>query len=244
MHPRLSLASRRHPLASPRGRLRAAQRLAGGLRPAALAHLEQADGAEVDALLARPDFMKLLAACQALQAMPEAERLRRLEQIAWFVLELALAEGDWRCAAFVLIERRLGRNPASTLARRAVARQRRVAKPPTPATPKAAAAMAAPRSPGPSAALSSHDPATQVVARAGARLRDAVVEEHAVRHAAEEAAAEPANAAAPSPTSTAVPRPRRLDGLSARLRSGTATVVAEPPAATVKGLLRAWAQGP
>jgi hypothetical protein len=72
-------ARRRHPLASPRGRLRAAQRLAGGLRPAAVALIERAAEAEVDALLARPDFVKLLAACRALEALPEEERSARLE---------------------------------------------------------------------------------------------------------------------------------------------------------------------
>jgi hypothetical protein len=120
-------APRRLPLGSPRGRLHAAQRLAGSLRPAALARVERVQEVEVETLLARPDFMKLLAACRALEAMPEAERLARLEGLAWFVLEWALAEGDWRCAAFVLAERRVGRNPARTIARKVIARQRRAA---------------------------------------------------------------------------------------------------------------------
>jgi hypothetical protein len=167
----------RHPLASPRGRLRAAQQLAGGLRPAALARLERVAEAEVDAVLARPDFQRLLRALEALEATPAEDRLRRLEGIAFFVLEHALAEGDWRCAAFVLTERRLGRNPALTLARRAVARQQRRSAQPPPSAPAKPAAEQRP------AAEPAYCPATAVLARAGARLRDAVVEEHAARRA-------------------------------------------------------------
>jgi hypothetical protein len=240
MHPRRPAPPRPcHPLASPRGHLRAAQRLAGGLRKAAVARVERVDEAEIDALLAQPDFRELLDALAALEVMPEEERLRYLERLAWFVLERALADDDWRCAAFILAERRRGRNPARTLAQRTMARQRRAAKPPTPAAPEAEAAAA--RSPRP-VATPCHDPAAQVVGRAGAALRDAVIHEHAVRHAAE--AALDAPAATPSPTPTATPRPRRLDALAARLRSGVASCAAEPQPAPVKGLLRAWAQGP
>jgi hypothetical protein len=239
MHPRRPASPRHHPLSAPRGQLRAAQRLAGGLRKAAVARAERVQEAEIDALLAQPDFRELLDALAALEALPEEERLRYLERLAWFVLERALVDDDWRCAAFVLAERRRGRNPARTLAERAMARQRRAAKPPTPPVPEAEAAGV--RSPRP-AATPCHDPAAQVVGRAGAALRDAVIHEHAVRHTAEAAAGAPA--ATPSPTPTATPRPRRLDGLAARLRSGTASCVAEPQAAPVKSLLRAWAQGP
>jgi hypothetical protein len=241
MRPHRPVSPRHHPLSAPRGQLRAAQRLAGGLRKAAVARVERVDEAEIDALLAQPDFRELLDALAALEAMPEEERLRYLERLAWFVLERALADDDWRCAAFILAERRRGRNPARTLAQRAVARQRRAAKPPTPAGPEAEAAAAA----QPGATSSCHDPAAQVVGRAGAALRDAVVHEHAVRHAAEAAADAPAAAAtAPSPVPTTASRPRRLGSLAARLRSGVATCAAEPQPAPVKGLLRAWAQGP
>jgi hypothetical protein len=241
---RLPLPCRRHPLASPRGRLRAAQRLVSGLRPAALAQVERVAEAEVDALFARPDFQKLLRALEALEATPAEDRLRRLEGIAWFVLEQALAEGDWRCAAFVLTERRLGRNPALTLARRAVARQQRRAVQPSPEAPAASAAERRPT------AKPAYCPASAAVARAGARLRDAVVEEHAIRHAAEAAAWVPTEPVPALPSSPAVtpaspvaPR-RRLEAVAARLRSGAASCVAEPQPAPVKGLLRAWAQGP
>jgi hypothetical protein len=200
--------------------LRAAQRLAGGLCPAALARVERIAEAEVDALLARPDFQKLLMALEALEATPAEDRLRRLEGIAFFVLEHALAEGDWSCAAFVLTERRLGRNPALTLARRAVARPRREAEPPL----EAPAESAAERWP---TADSAYCPTSAAVTRTGARLRDAVVAEHAVRHAAETAAGAPTEPTPfPSPAGTLMsptaPRQRRPDAVAARLRSGIA----------------------
>jgi hypothetical protein len=47
---------------------------------------------EIDALLARPDFRELLEALRELAGLPEAERVRRLERLAWYVLELALAD--------------------------------------------------------------------------------------------------------------------------------------------------------
>ena len=84
-------------------------------------------------------------------------------------------------------------------------------------------------------------------ARAGAALGDAVVAEHAARHAAENAVATPPAApevAADLPATPAARRPRRLESVAARLRSGAATWVAEAQPAPVKGLLRAWAQGP
>jgi hypothetical protein len=87
-----------------------------------------------------------------------------------------------------------------------------------------------------------------MIGRAGAALRDAVVHEHAVRHAAEAAAELPAeptpaqpSSPAATPASQAARRQRRLDAVAARLRTGCA---AEPQPAPVKDLLRAWAQGP
>jgi hypothetical protein len=118
-------SSRRPPRSAPRGRLRAAHRLAAGLSPAAVARAEAER--EVEALLAQPDFQRPLGSLREFAALPEAERLARLEQLAWCTLELALAEGDWRCAAFVLTERRLGRDPARTLAQRVAKAQARAA---------------------------------------------------------------------------------------------------------------------
>jgi hypothetical protein len=80
------------------------------------------------------------------------------------------------------------------------------------------------------------------VRRAAVSLRDAVAAEAAVAHEPAAPATKPAAPLAPPPAA----RPRRLDGLAARLRGGTAaTRPAEPTdAASPRGLLRAWAQGP
>jgi hypothetical protein len=227
--------SRRHPpLSAPRGPLRAAYRLSAGFSPAAVARAEAVAEREVDALL---DFRRLLDAVRALAALPEEERLARLEQMAWCTLELALADTDWRCAAFVLTERRLGCNPARTLAQRVVkAQARAAAAAPPPAVPKPAEPASPPRAPRP------YDPAGAAVRRVAVRLRDAVAAEAALAHEPAPPAPQPAAAPAPSPD-----LPRRPDsGLAARLRGGTASVrfpdAAE--AASPRGLLRAWAQGP
>jgi hypothetical protein len=202
-----------HPLASPRGRWRAAHRLAAGLPAAAVARAEQVDPAEIEALLARPDFRELLASCRALAALPEAERLRRLEQIAWCALELAMAEGDWRCAAFVLSERRLGRSPALTLARAVVADEKRAARQPPP-EPRPSVARSGP------ARARIPDPAGAVVRRAAASLRAAVAAQEILGHAASPAApddAMPADAAppvAPPPMDRRPTWPHRLGAAS------------------------------
>ena len=52
-----------------------------------------------------------------MEGLPEEERLRRLERHAWCVLELALADSDWRAAAFIADQLRRGCNPARSLAR-------------------------------------------------------------------------------------------------------------------------------
>ena len=101
---------RRPPLSAPRGQLRAAYRLAAGMSPATLARAEGVARAEIDAL-AQPDFQELLAALAEMEELPEAERLRRLERMAWHVLEMALADSDWRAAAFVADQMRRGCHP-------------------------------------------------------------------------------------------------------------------------------------
>jgi hypothetical protein len=227
----------RHPLASPRGRWRAAHRIAAGLAPAAVARAEQVAPAEVEALLARPDFQELVASCRALAALPEEERLARLEQIAWCTLELAMADTDWRCAAFVLTERRLGRNPARTLAQLVVKAQARAAAATAPpAAPQPTAPVPPPRAPRP------YDLAGAAVRRAAVRLRDAVAAEAALAH---EPAPQTMDLAAGAPPAPALSR-RPDSGLAARLRGATSAArPAEPAdAASPRGLLRAWAQGP
>ncbi len=84
-------------------------------------------------LLAQPDFQELVEAVREFQDLPEEERLRQLEQMAWCVLELALADSDWRAAAFIADQIARGRNPARTLARGVIKAQARATAPPTPA---------------------------------------------------------------------------------------------------------------
>ena len=148
----------RHPsppaLAAPRGRLRAAYRLAAGLSPAVVARAEAVAEGEIAALLARPDFQALVTALRELQDLPEAERLRQLEVHAWQVLELALVDGDWRAAAFITNQIRLGNSPARTLAQGAIRAQGRATAPP----PTQAAEPDPAASPPPSRAPRPYDP--------------------------------------------------------------------------------------
>jgi retron-type reverse transcriptase len=51
--------------------------------------------------------------------------LRLLERCAWHVLEMALADGDWRAAAFVGDQRHRGSNPARSLAKSVIDAQAR-----------------------------------------------------------------------------------------------------------------------
>jgi hypothetical protein len=80
------------------------------------------------------------------------------------------------------------------------------------------------------------------VRRAATRLRDAVAAEAALAHELAPQATDPAAGTPPAPA-----LPRRPDSsLAARLRGGTATALSAEPvaAASPRGLLRAWAQGP
>ena len=80
-----------------------------------LARAEGVAQAEVDVLLAQPDFQELLAALAEMEELTPEERLRQLERMAWHVLEMALADGDWRAAAFVADQMRRGCHPARSL---------------------------------------------------------------------------------------------------------------------------------
>jgi hypothetical protein len=196
--------------------------------------------AEIDALLAQPDFQELVESLVELEAMPESERLALLERLAWCTLERAMADDDWRAAAFVLAELHRGRNPARSLARRVVGRHRRAtAGPPAaaePALPSAASVSSPPR-----------DPVTRAIGRCAAGLCDEVILEQAARHAAATATAEPADAAlAAAPPIARASRPRRQDETTARPRHGAAgmTIPLPEPRAKDHGVLRARAQGP
>ena len=138
---------RRPPLSAPRGQLRAAYRLSAGLSPAAVARAEAVAEREITALLAQPDFQELVEALEELQGLPEAERLRRLERHAWCVLEMALADSDWRAAAFVADQLRRGFNPARMLAKGVLKAQARAAAPPPHTSGRARHPTAAARTP-------------------------------------------------------------------------------------------------
>ncbi len=191
-------------------------------------------------LLAQPDFQELVACLKELEELPEEERLRQLERQAWCVLELALADSDWRAAAFIADQIRRGFNPARILAQGVVKAQARAAAPPKPRE----AAPSRPAEPRPSRP---YDPIRSAISRATAVLRDATAHEAAIARTPQAASsasttlltpATAARAALPAPAA----RNPRLGALAARLRAGTA---AAPAAATdPRGLLRTWAQGP
>ena len=203
-----------------------------------MARLEGVAEAEIDALLAQPDFQELVESLVELEAMPEAERLALLEQMAWCTLERAMADDDWRAAAFVLAELHRGRNPARSLAHRVVARQRRAMAPPATAVP----ARSGPDTPLPQYDPLPRDPVTRAIGRCAGALCDEMLVEQAARHAAETATdAAPAVAASAAPASL----PRRRDEVAPRLRhgaAGTAVPLAEPRAMDQR--LPARAQGP
>ena len=164
-----------------------------------------------------------------MEELPEEERLRRLERLAWHVLELALADGDWRAAAFIADQMRRGCNPARSLAQSVIDAQARAAAA-TPARP------VRPRRARP------YDAVDAALGRAASGLRAILGLEATLAHLPEPAAAEPVET--PAATQPAAPAlPRRPDALAARLRAGTAV----RPAASdndPRALLRAWAQGP
>jgi hypothetical protein len=216
---------RRPPLSAPRGQLRAAYRLTAGISRTNLARTEGVAQAEVDALLAQPDFQELLAALTEMEALPEAERLRQLERMAWHVLEMPVADGDWRAAAFVADQMRRGCSPARSLAQGVIDAQARAAaeRPGKPVRPRRARP---------------YDPVDAALGRAASGLRAILGLEVALTHLPEPQAAEPVETPAETRPAT---RPRRHP-LTARLRAGTA--LRPEPADGPRPLLRARAQGP
>ena len=219
---------RRPPLSAPRGQLRAAYRLTAGMSRTNLARAEGVAQAEVDVLLAQPDFQELLAALAEMEELPPEERLRQLERMAWHVLEMALADGDWRAAAFVADQMRRGCHPARSLAQGVLDAQAR-------------AAAAHPGKPVRPRRARPYDPVDAALGRAASGLRAILGLEAALAHLPEPQAAEPAEPpAAAQPTA----RPRRPQPLTARLRAGTAVRSEAAADNDPRGLLRAWAQGP
>ena len=93
---------------------------------------------DVEALVAEPEFKALIDGYNTLHAMPEDEQRRILTQLARHLLMEATALGDVRVAMFILLEERMGKNPARTLADGVIAASRRAAYPapaPTPRSP-------------------------------------------------------------------------------------------------------------
>ena len=135
--PMASTPRRPRPLAD-RARLRLGMRLAAGMAPAQVARVEGLPEAELDALLARPAFARLVEDYRDLARLGREERLARLELLAFDVLEDAIAAGDTRVILWFLTERHAGRDP--------VRRARRGGRPPGRARrhrPAAAARLAA-----------------------------------------------------------------------------------------------------
>jgi hypothetical protein len=153
-------------------------RLAHGLTPAQAARAERAPLADVEALLAQPDFQQLLETCREFDAMPADKRLAMLEHLALTILEHALARGDVRAALFLLRERRQGRNPAT-----------RLLSAPRPAAP--------PQSGAGGGGRGFRDGSVDAASRGGAVTRDELAAERTARAAA--VAAEPASALARRP---------------------------------------------
>src|SRR5687767_12356243 len=178
----LAMLSSRRPRPARIDEYRLGFRLAHGLTPAQAARAERAPLADVEALLAQPDFQQLLETCREFDAMPADKRLAMLEHLALTILEHALARGDVRAALFFLRERRHGRNPAHTLATR-------VLSAPRPA--------AVPQSGAGGSGRGFRDSSVDAASRGGVVTRDELAAERTARAAA--VVAEPASAPARRP---------------------------------------------
>ena len=153
--------------------MRVSQRLACGLTPRQVATAERTDEAAIDALLAQAGFRALVASYEDFLALPPADAMAQLVKLARLALENALSDNDVGAALFVLREDKLHRDAAETLAKGVLATSRR--KPRT----------AAPPSPAPTPPETRpYEPGPRLLARGAARLRRAVIEEHAIHKAA------------------------------------------------------------
>jgi hypothetical protein len=154
---------------------RMGQKLSMGLTPKQVARLEGMVPADVESLVAEPEFKALIDGYTTLHAMPEDEQRRILTQLARHLLMEATALGDVRVAMFILLQERMGKDPARTLADGVIAAARRAAQPaPAPRTP----------SPSPRASRPSDDPDLRTMQRVESRLRDELQQEHAAVQAA------------------------------------------------------------
>jgi hypothetical protein len=155
-----------------------------GLTAAQVARLEGLGTPEVETLLKDPDFAALAEGYRALHAMAEDEHRRILTQLARHLLMEATALGDVRVATFIILQERMGRDPARTLADGVIAASQCQPRPaPLPAlrTPSAT----------PRPAYPSDDPDLRAMQRVEDRLCAELAHEHAVVHAAVAADDEP-----------------------------------------------------
>ena len=156
---------------------RMGHKLSMGLTPAQVARLEGLPAAEVESLLADPDFASLAEGYRALHAMSEEEQRRILTQLARHLLMEATALGDVRVATYILLQERMGKDPARTLADGVIAASKREPRPaPLPALRTESAS--------PRPARPSDDPDLRVMQRVEDRLCAELAHEHAVVHAA------------------------------------------------------------
>src|SRR5690606_37335483 len=88
--------------------------------------------AELLLLLQDEGFTALVDHYRRFAELPDGERLAELRRLALDLLHLALRAGDLRAAVFFLDEQRRGRDPATSLARAAIAKARRAAAATTP----------------------------------------------------------------------------------------------------------------
>lgn len=221
---------RRNPFAR-RDRLRISQRLAVGMTPKEVARAEATDEAAIEGLLAQEDFRELVEADRALLALPVEEQRARLVKLARFALRNALADDHAGAALFVLREEARSRDPAETLAHSVLARSRRLAL-------STAQAPAAPRRPP--APARRYDPLDALARRGAASLRRAVVEEHAVQHAAatavarDEAQDRPTAPEAPRHGGAAATRASAEKALALRAGAADRSVLPDPDGAASK----------
>ena len=108
--------------------MRRSRRLAAGMSPREVARAEQVDEAEIQDLLQRTDFAALVQSWHAIDALPQAEQIRRLVILARQAIEQALCDWDMPAAFFVLRENERGRDPAETIANGIIAAARRRAR--------------------------------------------------------------------------------------------------------------------
>jgi hypothetical protein len=175
-----------------------------------VARLEGMASTEVESLVVEPDFKALIDGYRALHAMPEDEQRRILTQLARHLLMEATALGDVRVATFVILQERMGKDPARTLADGVIAAARRAPSPaPAPRTP----------STSPRPARPSDDPDLRTMQRVESRLRGELQQEHAAVNAAVAAdeappVEEPAPDAEPPRRQRRSPRPSLTPVLS------------------------------